>query len=209
MDRNQRLTLCVLKWLAQFGLVAYLTQVLLARTDLPTYATFATHESHSLKKMMTESCTHIISAEQYERLLATGHRVTSQQKSKSKQKNKEIKKAVDNQRKRQHGTKKRTACTKSVATLFKEFWPTSSVVVTQTSSATCSWVRLQTCSLRRICVFVFFTEGVKALLTTMMCLVSRTATENGQSCTGTGGVFLGCVDESPRALGIACNVLNN
>ena len=77
-DRNQFLTQCVLHWLAQLALVAFLTQALIARTDLPTYATFLTHDSHSLKKMMTASCTHIISAEQHERLQATGHRVASQ-----------------------------------------------------------------------------------------------------------------------------------
>ena len=54
---------CVLQWLAQLALVAYLTQALLARTDLPMYATLATHDRHSLKKMMTASWTFIISAE--------------------------------------------------------------------------------------------------------------------------------------------------
>ena len=54
---------CALQWLAQLALVTYLTQALIARTDLPTYATLATHESHSLKKMMTASCTFIIYAE--------------------------------------------------------------------------------------------------------------------------------------------------
>ena len=34
------------------------------------YATLATRDSHSLRKMMTTSCTLIISAEQHERLLA-------------------------------------------------------------------------------------------------------------------------------------------
>ena len=38
------------KWLAQFALVAYLTQTLIARTDLPTYAMLVAHDSHSLKK---------------------------------------------------------------------------------------------------------------------------------------------------------------
>ena len=78
VDRNQRLTLCVLPWLAQLALVAFLTQALLAKTDLPTDATLATHDSQSLKKMMTASCTLIILAEQHERLLGTRHRVTSQ-----------------------------------------------------------------------------------------------------------------------------------
>ena len=41
VDRSQ--------WLAQLALVAKLTQALLVRTDLPTYATLATHDSLSLK----------------------------------------------------------------------------------------------------------------------------------------------------------------
>ena len=44
-NQNQWLTQYILQWLAQFALVAYLTQALLARTDLPTYATLATHDS--------------------------------------------------------------------------------------------------------------------------------------------------------------------
>ena len=52
-----------MQWLAHIALVAYLTQGLIARTELPTCATLATHDSHSLKKMMTASCTFIISAE--------------------------------------------------------------------------------------------------------------------------------------------------
>ena len=40
-----------------------MTQALIARTDLPTYATLATYDSHSLKKMMAASCTLIISVE--------------------------------------------------------------------------------------------------------------------------------------------------
>ena len=51
------LTQCVLQWMAQLALVANLTQALIVRTDLPTHSTLATHECHSLKKMMTASCT--------------------------------------------------------------------------------------------------------------------------------------------------------
>ena len=36
------------QWLAQLALVAKLTRALLVRTDLPTYATLATHDSLSL-----------------------------------------------------------------------------------------------------------------------------------------------------------------
>ena len=42
---------------------AYLKQALIARTDLPTYAALVTHDSHSLQKKMTTSCTRTISAE--------------------------------------------------------------------------------------------------------------------------------------------------
>ena len=42
VDQNQQWTQCVLQWLAQLALVAYLTQALIARTDLPMYATLAT-----------------------------------------------------------------------------------------------------------------------------------------------------------------------
>ena len=59
------------KWLTQLALVAYFTQALIVRTGLPMYSTLATHDGHCLKKMMTASCTLIISAEQHERLLAT------------------------------------------------------------------------------------------------------------------------------------------
>ena len=62
VEQNQLVTQCVLQWLAQLALT-YLTQALIARTDLPMYATLATHDSHSLKQMMTASCTLIISAE--------------------------------------------------------------------------------------------------------------------------------------------------
>ena len=50
VDWSQWLPQCVLQWMAQLALVAYLTQALLARTDLPTHATLATHHSHLLKK---------------------------------------------------------------------------------------------------------------------------------------------------------------
>ena len=40
----------VLQWLAQIALVSCLTQALIARTDLPMYASLSTHDSHSLKK---------------------------------------------------------------------------------------------------------------------------------------------------------------
>ena len=63
VEQNQLVTQCVLQWLAQLALT-YLTQALIARTDLPMCATLATHDSHSLKQMMTASCTLIISAEQ-------------------------------------------------------------------------------------------------------------------------------------------------
>ena len=49
VDRGLWLTQCVLHWLAQLALVPHLTQAQLARTDLPTYGTLATHDSHSLK----------------------------------------------------------------------------------------------------------------------------------------------------------------
>ena len=49
-------------WLAELAL-ACLTWALVARTDLPTHATLAAHDSHSLKKMMIASCRFIISAE--------------------------------------------------------------------------------------------------------------------------------------------------
>ena len=45
------LTQCVLQWLAELALVAYLAQALIARTDLLTNATSATHDCHSLDKM--------------------------------------------------------------------------------------------------------------------------------------------------------------
>ena len=41
------MTQCALQWLAQLA-IAYLTLALIARTDLLTYATLATHDSHSL-----------------------------------------------------------------------------------------------------------------------------------------------------------------
>ena len=44
---NQWLAQCVPQWVAQLAL-AYLKLVLIARTDLLTYATLATHDSHSL-----------------------------------------------------------------------------------------------------------------------------------------------------------------
>ena len=61
---------CVLQWLAQLELVACLTQALLARTDLPKNATLATHDSTSVQKMMTASCTLIIFVIQREILLS-------------------------------------------------------------------------------------------------------------------------------------------
>ena len=76
--RSQWFTQCVLQWSAQLALVACLTQALIESKDLPTCATLATHDSHSLKKRMTASCTLVISAEKHERLLATRHRVISQ-----------------------------------------------------------------------------------------------------------------------------------
>ena len=59
---NQWLAQCVPQWVAQLAL-AYLKLVLIAKTDLPTHATLATHDGHSLQNMMTASCTFIISAE--------------------------------------------------------------------------------------------------------------------------------------------------
>ena len=64
VDRSQWLAQCVLCSRGQI--------------NHPTYPTLATHDSHSLRKMMTASCTLIIFAEQHERLQATRHRVTSQ-----------------------------------------------------------------------------------------------------------------------------------
>ena len=63
----------------QLALVAFLTQALGARTNLLMYLVLARKRwSFSEKEWMTSACTLIISAEQYERLLATRHRVTSQ-----------------------------------------------------------------------------------------------------------------------------------
>ena len=69
---EQWLAQCVLQWLAQLALVAYLTQALLARNDLPNVRYVGeTRWSSSEKDDDSISCTLIISAEQHERLLAT------------------------------------------------------------------------------------------------------------------------------------------
>ena len=60
-------TRCRLQWMAQLALVLNYTQDLVTRTDLPTYAPLATHDSLSLKMMMSSSCTLITFAEQYKR----------------------------------------------------------------------------------------------------------------------------------------------
>ena len=61
VNQIQYLTQSIRQWLAQLAL-AYLKLALIARTDLLTYATLATHDSHSLRNMMTASCTLIISS---------------------------------------------------------------------------------------------------------------------------------------------------
>ena len=49
VDQNQWWTLCLQQWSAHLALAAYVAQALIARTDLPTYATLVTHESFSEK----------------------------------------------------------------------------------------------------------------------------------------------------------------
>ena len=62
VNQNQWWTQYILQWLARLAL-EHLAQALIVRTDLLACATLATHDSHSLKKMMTVFCTLTVSAE--------------------------------------------------------------------------------------------------------------------------------------------------
>ena len=57
VNQNQCLAQCILHRLAQLAL-AYLKQALIARTDLQTLATLATHDSQSLSVNFDDSIPH-------------------------------------------------------------------------------------------------------------------------------------------------------